>query len=281
MDTLESIVRDVFDEPVESLVRMDEGWTNVVLEVNGKWIFRFVRDGSNMQLAVEKAFLPVFKERSPLPIPEIRYSGANFIGYEKIEGVQFSESVFRSLRASERTMLAAALGGFLFSLHAVSFEHRHLTAAPFGGGDFWRELWPAASPRLKGHIRRAAEAYFRQAIPRVKSAAYRDTVTHSDFGTSNVLIDAARSRIAGVIDFGDIGIGDPATDFATFYRRFGRPFAEDMVDAYRLPLGDDFWTRVDYESKRKLFFVLFFALNHGFEQHVPGVVREIESLFAD
>ena len=281
MDTLESLVRDVLDEPVVSLVREDGGWTNVVLEVNGKWIFRFIRDSSNTQLAVEQAFLPVFKERSPLPIPEIRYSGANFIGYEKIEGVRFSESVFRSLGASERTTLAVALGDFLSILHAVSFEHPHLKATPYGGGDFWRELWPAVSPHLEGHIRRKAEAYFRQAIPRVNSAAYRTVVTHSDFGTGNVLIDTEHSRIAGVIDFGDISIGDPAADFATFYRRFGRPFVEDMVDAYGLPLGDDFWMRVDYESKRKLFFVLFFALNHGFEAYVPCIVREIESLFAD
>ncbi len=281
MATCESIVRDVLDEPVVSLVREDGGWTNVVLEVNGKWIFRFVRDFACTQLAVEKAFLPDFKEFSPLPIPEIRYSGAGFIGYQKIEGVKFSESVFRSLVASERTALATSLGGFLSNLHAVSFEHPHLKATPYGGGDFWRELWPSVAPRLRDDIRQKAHGYFRQAIPRVESAAYRDAVTHSDFGTSNVLIDAARSRIAGVIDFGDISTGDPAADFATFYRRFGKPFAENMAEAYRLPLGDDFWVRVDYESKRKLFFVFFFALNHGFEQHVPGIVREIESLFAD
>lgn len=281
MDACESIVRDVFEDPVESIVRIDEGWTHIVLEVNGSWIFRFVRDPSNTQIAVEKAFLPVFKECSPLPIPAIRYSGANFIGYEKIEGVKFSESVFRSLGRNERTKLAAALGDFLSVLHAVSFKHPHLNTAPFGGGDFWRELWPVGAPRLQDEIRRKAEAYFRQAIPTVDSAVYRPVVAHSDFGTGNVLIDTAHSRIAGVIDFGDIGIGDPAADFATFYRRFGKPFAEAMAEAYRLPLGDDFWMRVDYTSKRKLFFVLFFALNHGFEAYVPSVVREIESLFVD
>ena len=47
MVTYESIVRDVLDEPVGSLDRVDEGWTNIVLEVNRKWIFRFVRDPSN------------------------------------------------------------------------------------------------------------------------------------------------------------------------------------------------------------------------------------------
>ncbi len=106
-------------------------------------------------------------------------------------------------------------------------------------------------------------------------------MAHSDFGTSNVLIDPARSEIAGVIDFGDMSIGDPAADFATFYRRFGKPFAEDMAENYRLPLGDDFWTRVDYESKRKPFFVLFFALNYGFEEHVPDLVSAIEAQFAE
>ena len=281
MDIHESIVLNVLDEPVESLVREDGGWTHIVLEVNGKWIFRFVRDFACAQLAVEQAFLPVFKECSPLPIPEIRYSGAGFIGYQKIEGVKFSESVFRGLCANERTTLGASLGDFLSGLHAVSFQHPHLKEAPFGGGDFWCELWPTAAPRLQASTRQKAEGYFHRALSRIASAAYRTVVTHSDLGTSNVLIDAARSRIAGVIDFGDISIGDPATDFATFYRRFGRPFAEDMVDAYRLPLEDEFWMRVDYESKRKLFFVLFFALNHGFDEHVSGIVREIESLFAD
>ena len=281
MDTYESIVRDVLDEPVESLVRVEEGWTNIVLEVNAKWIFRFVRDLSNTQLAIEQAFLPLFKGHSPLPVPEIRCSGDNYIGYEKIIGVKFSNAIFRSLGRSERTILAAALGNFLSCLHAVAFEHRDLKAAPFGGGDFWRVLWPAASPRLQSHTWKRAESYFHRALSRVAAATYGHVVAHSDFGTSNVLLDAARSEISGVIDFGDISLSDPSADFATFYRRIGKPFAEDMAENYRLPLGDDFWTRVDYESKQKLFFVAFFALNCGFEEYVPGIVRAIESQFAE
>ncbi len=173
------------------------------------------------------------------------------------------------------------MGNFLSCLHAVAFEHWDLNAAPFGGGDFWRELWPAVSPRLQGHTRKKAECYFDRALSRVASAAYRNTVAHSDFGTNNVLLDAARSEIAGVIEFGDISLSDPAADFATFYRRFGKPFAEEMAENYRLPMGDDFWTRVDYESKRKPFFVLFFALNHGFDEHVPDLVSAIEAQFAE
>ena len=281
VDTHELTVREVLDDSVESIVRIDEGWTHIVLEVNGKWVFRFVRDPSNTQLAVEQAFLPLFKGHSPLPIPEIRYSGADFIAYEKIDGVKFSESVFRSLGRRERASHAAALGDFLSRLHAVTFEHRYLNAAPFGGGDFWDELWPAAAPRLNPSTRQSAERYFRRALSRIASAAYPIVVTHSDFGTGNILIDAAGSKLTGVIDFGDISLSDPATDFATLYRRFGKPFAEDMAEAYRLPLGEDFWTRVDCQSKRKLFFVLFFALNHGFDEHMPGLVRAIESRFAE
>lgn len=281
LDIHELTVREVLDDSVESIVRIDEGWTHIVLEVNGKWIFRFVRDPSNTQLAVEQAFLPLFNERSPLPIPAIRYSGANFIAYEKIEGVKFSESVFHSLGWREKTSHAAALGDFLTSLHAVPFEHRHLSTAPFGGDDFWEELWPAAAPRLNPSTRNKAEDYFHRALSRIASAAYPVVVTHSDIGTGNVLIDGSGTKLTGVIDFGDISLSDPATDFATFYRRFGKPFAVDMAEAYRLSMGDDFWTRVDYQSKRKLFFVLYFALNHGFDEHVPDLVRAIESQFAE
>lgn len=281
MQTYESIVRNALTEPVESIIQLDEGWTNVVLEVNAKWIFRFVRDLSNTQLAVEQAFLPLFQKVSPLPIPEIQCSGNNYIAYEKIEGVKFSETVFQNLGQTERKITAGALGNFLSCLHAVAFEHQHIKAAPFGGKDFWWELWPAVSPHLRGHVRKKAEDYFRQTVPKVASATYQNVIAHSDFGTNNVLIDAAHSKIVGVIDFGDLSISDPAADFATFYRRFGKQFTEDMVEHYQLPLGEDFWTRVDYESKRKLFFVVFFALNYGFEQYVPGVVRAIESQFVD
>ena len=281
MQAYESIIRNALTEPVESIIQLDEGWTHVVLEVNAKWIFRFVRDLSNTQLAVEQAFLPLFQRDSPLPIPEIQHSGNNYIAYEKIEGAKFSETIFQNLGQRERKATAGTLGNFLSCLHAVAFEHQYIKAAPFGGNDFWRELWPAVSPRLQSHTRKKAEDYFRQAIPKVTSATYQNVIAHSDFGTNNVLIDAAHSKIVGVIDFGDLSISDPAVDFATFYRRFGKQFAEDMVEHYQLPLGDDFWTRVDYESKRKLFFVVFFALNYGFEQYVPGVVRAIESQFVD
>ncbi|MCY3680307.1 MAG: aminoglycoside phosphotransferase family protein [Gemmatimonadetes bacterium] len=281
MQMYESVIRNALTEPVKSIIQLDEGWTNVVLEVNAKWIFRFVRDLSNTQLAVEQVFLPLFQKDSPLQIPEIQYSGNNYIAYKKIEGAKFSETIFQNLGQRERKTTAEALGNFLSCLHAVVFEHQHIKAAPFGGNDFWGELWPTVSPRLQSHTRKKAEDYFQQAIPKVTSATYQNVIAHSDFGTNNVLIDAAHSKIVGVIDFGDISISDPAADFATFYRRFGKQFAEDMVEHYQLPLGEDFWTRVDYESKRKLFFVVFFALNYGFEQYVPGVVRAIESQFVD
>ncbi|MDE0555078.1 MAG: aminoglycoside phosphotransferase family protein [Candidatus Poribacteria bacterium] len=281
MQAYESIVRNALTEPVKSIIQLDEGWTNVVLEVNAKWIFRFVRDLSNTQLAVEQAFLPLFQKDSPLQIPEIQYSGNNYIAYKKIESAKFSETIFQNLGQRERKTTAEALGNFLSCLHAVVFEHQHIKAAPFGGNDFWRELWPTVSPRLQSDTRKKAEDYFQRAIPKVTSATYQNVIAHSDFGTNNVLIDAAHSRIVGVIDFGDLSISDPAADFATFYRRFGMQFAEDMVEHYQLLLGEDFWTRVDYESKRKLFFVVFFALNYGFEQYVPGVVRAIESQFVD
>lgn len=281
MQMYESIIRNALTEPVESIIQLDEGWTNVVLEVNAKWIFRFVRDISNTQLAVEQVFLPLFQKGSPLLIPEIRYSGTNYIAYKKIEGVKFSEIIFQNLGQRERKTTAEALGNFLSCLHAITFEHQYIRAAPFGGKDFWQELWPAVSPRLRGHTREKAEDYFQRTISKVASATYQNVIAHSDFGTNNVLIDAAQSKIVGVIDFGDLSISDPAADFATFYRRFGKQFVEDMVEHYQLPLGDDFWTRVDYESKRKLFFVVFFALHYGFEKYVPGVVKAVESLFVE
>lgn len=56
-DYLERIKSDFF-EPINSHKIIQQGWTNLVIEINEQWIFRFVRDKNNYQIVVEKIFCP-------------------------------------------------------------------------------------------------------------------------------------------------------------------------------------------------------------------------------
>jgi aminoglycoside 2''-phosphotransferase len=59
---------------------------------------------------------------------------------------------------------------------------------------------------------------------------------HGDFGTSNLLYDAAARRITGVIDFDGAGPGDPATDIAALMS-YGDDFMSLLVDEYPVSEG--------------------------------------------
>ena len=266
-------------EPINSTKVIDHGWTNLVLEINEQWIFRFVRDFNNRQIIIEQEFLPRFTQVSPVKIPEIIKSDRDYIAYHKILGERFSPEKFALFSNSQKTQLIKFLGEFLTCLHNFQFDHEYLSTAPYGGGDFWNDLWLAVKDDLSTKTRDKAEKYFADHIQQFNPTAYKQTVIHADLGTNNILVDFEQNRLSGIIDFGDLCLGDPAADFAGFYRNFGRDFTQELISCYQRPIEENFWTRIEYESKRKMLFVVYFAKNYGFESDVPDILQYIEELF--
>jgi aminoglycoside phosphotransferase (APT) family kinase protein len=63
---------------------------------------------------------------------------------------------------------------------------------------------------------------------------------HGDFLGDNIIVDPASGRLVGVIDWGNAAIGDPAMDFVTLVLWRGWRFMHAVLDAYGLPVRDDF-----------------------------------------
>ncbi len=289
-----ALIEAVLDEPITNLRIIDKGWTNLVFDVNDTWIFRFVRNADSKQIAIEKDFLPNFSKRSPITIPtpvtfknSANSSGLNYLVYPKIHGERLSQGRLDGFTLGELELLCKSLGNFLSSLHQSKFQHPNLLAYPYGGSDFWNDLWPLVSPLLNKKSKEKALAYFTETIELLEQSPIRQTLTHSDLGPNNMLLDASKNTLAGIIDFGDIALADPAIDFSSFYRNFGRQFVENILQHYTAPSttpstapsNDNFMLRIDYQSKRKLFFVTYFAMNYGFEKAVPDQISVIEAMF--
>lgn len=268
-------------EPVTQVRVINTGWTHLVYEINGRWIGRFARFDPQPQLTLEAAFLAEFAPVAFLPIPEPVYAEPAWMIYPKIVGEPLKPNLMESSSPAQWSLLAQELGRFLAVLHQQTFTHPHLARAPYGGQDFWTELWPVVAPLLPTAVLVRAEAYFKTAVSQFERPPVPVTLIHADFGSNNVLIHPLTLRAAGVIDFGDLSIGDPAVDFATFYRRLKRPFVEQMVAGYTLPLGPHFWERVAYQARRKPFFVAYFARRYGYEAEIPQLVAYIATLFDD
>ncbi|MEM7801682.1 MAG: aminoglycoside phosphotransferase family protein, partial [Chloroflexota bacterium] len=214
MDNYLDRIRDTFPEAIDSYKVIDSGWTNLVIEINDQWIWRFARDRSNPQTALEGAFLPAFSDVSPLPIPTPVWQGEDFIAYKKIKGERCAPEKFFQLGSDQQSDMISGIGAFLTALHSFEFTHLKLSEAPYGGGDFWVDLWPSVEGKLSDRARSNAERFFKNAFNAIDAYPFSKTLIHSDLATNNLLVNFEAPRLTGIIDFGDLSIGDPAADFA-------------------------------------------------------------------
>ncbi len=63
------------------------------------------------------------------------------------------------------------------------------------------------------------------------AARYTPTLVHGDLWYGNLLVNATGTRLAGVLDWENVAIDDPAQDFATLMHS-GEAFTQAVMDAY-------------------------------------------------
>ncbi len=225
------------------VVLLGGGWDNTVFLVNGEWVFRFPRRHIAVGLMqAEAAVLPRLAPHLPLPIPVPRFvtkpdSGVPplFSGYRWIEG---TPSCRADLDADGRGRLAIPLAGFLRTLHGMSYAEASDWGLP---GDRFRRLdlesRKAPLVRVLESLQQAGitggPAPWRRILEGTPRS-YRSEQTvlvHGDLHGCQLLI-SEEGRLSGVIDWGDVHLGDPAVDLAVAWSSFPAPGREEFRRAY-------------------------------------------------
>jgi aminoglycoside phosphotransferase (APT) family kinase protein len=148
-----------------------------------------------------------------------------------VEGTLLVERLPRGRK--ERAALASDLAVFLGRLHAVPASRAR--RAGVAEVDLWDDryvpLIEAAGPRLgpatSAWLTRTAQTFARGGGSRRGPSV----LVHGDFSDDNVLVDV-RGRLAGVIDFGDAMVADPAIDFAAIADDLGEGMLQRVLAAY-------------------------------------------------
>ncbi len=210
------------DLPGGPLVRLGQGWDNDIWR-RGAITWRFPRRSMGRRLLrTEARVLPALAPRLPLPIPWPRYLGeataeypSAFLGHPFVSGTTGDRA---ALSAAERGALAETLGAFLRALHAVDPDE----AAAMGvGPDRFR--WDMG--RARALVVERAEALLggrwdeglRAAMAaEVPPSVRGGTLLHGDLYLRHLLFDEERA-LCGVIDWGDVCIGDRAQDLFSVY----------------------------------------------------------------
>jgi aminoglycoside phosphotransferase (APT) family kinase protein len=219
-------VRAAFPElAFEAAVLDEKGEDHHVLVLDGRFVFRFPRHANHPTgLALEMAVLRALRGRCALPMPDYRYvsPAGDFAGYELIEGVELTPGRFAGLSRVVQERVLEQLAGFLSAIHALAPDD--IVADMGAAGDVWPRLRTPAEEAEDGRSRRLppiAGAYpaltplvedFYARFEQREAGAPR--VLHSDVTSDHLLLAPSADRLAGVIDFGDVELGDPTYDFA-------------------------------------------------------------------
>ncbi len=205
---------------------LGEGWDNAAFGA-GDYVVRFPRRAVAVALIErEVRALPLLAPLLPLPISSPAFAGAPwerypwpFAGYRRLAGEPLASAAFP---AGGYEALGSQLGAFLRALHGVDPEIGARAQLP---GDEIGRLDHTACMRRSGPRFAELEAAGvlgdgaallaqLEALAPAEARAAR-CIVHGDLYAAHVLIEG--ERCSGIIDWGDVHLGDPAVDLSVAF----------------------------------------------------------------
>jgi aminoglycoside phosphotransferase (APT) family kinase protein len=230
-----------------ALVEADEGWDNRTFRLGEDLAVRLPRRAASAPLIEhEQRWLPILAPRLPLPVPDpirIGRPGCGFPWQWSVTRWLPGETAVVSPPLDE-SAAASDLARFLCALHRPAPKEaprNQWRGVPLDDRDVLFRQHLAA---IAGAVDRAAiiETWDRLRV----TARWNGPAMwiHGDLHPGNLLV--RDGRLSGVLDFGDLTAGDPATDLSVAWmllREPARSTFRDVTCGTGRWLDADTWTR--------------------------------------
>lgn len=208
--------------------------------------------GAAAALLREAGLLEVIAPRLPLAVPRPRFELAGpvcaFSVHRMVEGTPLSAEGWDRLAPDDRVAAARALGAFLDALHATPPEIGVPWGLPILSASARTERMQVQLCRFRGDLGSSLARRIERTLERsAADGAGADAgiaILHQDVAPGHVLHDPSTSRLTGIIDFGDLALGDPARDFVYVYADFGSPILADVLEGYGREPADALLPRI-------------------------------------
>ncbi|MCK2018871.1 phosphotransferase [Peribacillus frigoritolerans] len=258
---------------LKEIEQLGEGFDNTVIQINGQFVFRFPRRPIAVTLIqVENQLLPSIAGTFPLAIPEPIFFGKPstlypypFTGYKMVKGHLPVEGT-----KAKKVESAKRFARFLKVLHSFPVEKAmRLGVQPDG---MMRLDVPYRKKSLMENVSNLIKlGYFEQAHA-VKGfvetlgegeldVQHPISLVHGDIHIRNVLLDD-EGVLAGVIDWGDVHIGNPAIDFSFLYSYFPKEVRSAFFEIY-----GEIEKETESLARFRAIYMLVTLLVYGIDRH--------------
>jgi aminoglycoside phosphotransferase (APT) family kinase protein len=274
------LVQKQFPKLAAKTVRLlGAGWDNTAFLINDDLIFRFPRREIALALLeAEVLILPKLAPRLSLPIPVPRWKGTPtsqfpwpFAGYRMLAG---STACYANLSENARAMLAFPIARFLRELHKTPLS---IASGCHFVDNRERMEWQKLIPKILANSEELVSLRLFEnrdllvaLVQRLHNlrAPVTTTIVHGDFYIRHLLVDE-KQHLTGVIDWGDIHIGDPAIDLAIAHS-FLPPSAHALFRETYGAISPETWALA---RLRAIHSALLQAL-YGHHSNDPVILRE-------
>lgn len=289
-----ALIHDMWPEvivtQIEALSHTGWGGDYDAFLINGRDIFLFSRHPRAARvLAVERRLLPRLAPRVALPIPSFRYIAPDApmapprcVGYAAIPGEPLTPTLFQRTATTGSILghMADQLGAFLSGLHSCPLwvaEECGLSGPALSPleqvSQSYHDVRVGVYPVLGSGERHFLDRLFAAFLADVRQAPWPPTLCHGDLTSDHILIDPSNGgHITGIIDFGDVCLGDPAGDFVWRYA-YGDAFFRRVLACYRAPMGDGeaFVRRVVH----RYHLIAIVEIAYGLETATRDILRKV------
>jgi len=101
-------------------------------------------------------------------------------------------------------------------------------------------------------------------------------LVHGDLAAEHVLYDPERRQVAGIIDWSEMALSDPAIDLAAFHHWGGRPCFDAALSVYGRPIDDAVATRARFIAACRGAGDIVFGLEMQRPEYIEAGARALE-----
>lgn len=242
---------------LQSLKLLGSGTDSTAYLANDQWIFRFPKSNAAQKtLKKEIVLLPQLRNHLPIAIPDFKYIAKDtdkllYVCYQMLPGVPLEKNIFDTMPIQKQEQALKDLTRFLQILHKFPIQ----TASECR---VQKELYKGAyHSEQKLLLREIQHLLSKEEISKIEnifSSYEKDeknisnplSILHADLKPDHILYDPETGHITGIIDWGDVCIGDPDFDFTCLSLFYDQDFVVRLLKYFPTENREHILTKIQF-----------------------------------